>query len=179
MKTLYTPHRMRAADLRPVWQVIDAEGQTLGRLSSQIAVLLMGKHKATYVPYLNCGDYVVVINAEKIRVTGRKLVQKKYYRHSGYHGGLKEETLSHLLQRKPTRVIRHAVKGMLPKSIVGRKMLSRLKLYAGDQHPHAAQLNARRKLDSKDSGPPAPPNSQDTEESETTASAESPISQEA
>jgi large subunit ribosomal protein L13 len=119
---------------------MDAEGKTLGRFSSEIAVLLQGKHKPIWVPHLNTGDYVIVLNAEKIRVTGRKLQQKKYYRHSGYPGGLKEQTLEKVLQKKPTRVITHAVKGMLPKNAMGRKMLSRLKVYAGSEHPHDAQM---------------------------------------
>jgi large subunit ribosomal protein L13 len=134
------PYRTRASDLQSTWHVIDAGGETLGRLSSGIAVLLMGKHKPIYVPHLNTGDYVVVINAEKVRVTGNKLKQKMYYRHSGYHGGLKEQTLETLLDKRPTRVIKHAVKGMLPKNSMGRRMLSRLKLYAGDSHPHEAQV---------------------------------------
>jgi large subunit ribosomal protein L13 len=119
---------------------MDAEGKTLGRFSSEIAVLLQGKHKPIWVPHLNTGDYVIVLNAEKIRVTGRKLQQKKYYHHSGYHGGLKEQTLEKVLQKKPTRVITHAVKGMLPKNSMGRKMLKRLKIYAGSEHPHDAQM---------------------------------------
>ena len=139
------PYRIRASDLKPAWHVVDARGKTLGRLSTEIAVLLQGKHKPTYVPYLNSGDFVVVVNVEKIRVTGNKLNQKMYYRHSGYHGGLKEQSLAVLLKRTPTRAIRHAVKGMLPKNSLGRRMLSRLKLYTGDTHPHEAQLNARPK----------------------------------
>jgi large subunit ribosomal protein L13 len=145
MTSYVKPHRTRASDLNPAWHVIDAQGKTLGRLSSEIAVLLQGKHKPNYVPYLNTGDFVVVINAEKFHVTGKKLDQKIYYRHSGYHGGLKEQTLSVLLQKAPTRAIKKAVKGMLPKNTLGRHMLSRLKLYAGDAHPHAAQVNARPK----------------------------------
>ncbi len=134
------PYQPRASDLNPEWHVIDAEDKTLGRLASEIAVLLQGKHRPMYVPYLNTGDYVVVINAEKIRVTGKKLDQKVYYRHSGYPGGLKEITLSRLLDKTPTKALHHAVKGMLPKNIIGRRMLSRLKLYAGDSHPHDAQI---------------------------------------
>ena len=145
MATSIKPYRTRASDLKPLWHVKDAEGQTLGRLCSGIAQLLQGKHRPFYVPHLNTGDYVVVINAEKVHVTGNKLQQKVYYRHSGYHGGLKEETLSHLLKRAPTRAIRHAVKGMLPKNSLGRHMLSRLKVYAGDAHPHEAQLRASEK----------------------------------
>ena len=129
------------AELKPEWRVVNADGKTLGRLSSEIATLLQGKHRVGYVPYLNTGDYVVVINAEKIRVTGSKLEQKKYYRHSGYHGGLKETTLQELLATYPERVIQQSVKGMLPKNTPGKRMLSRLKVYAGESHPHSAQVS--------------------------------------
>ena len=129
------------AELKPEWRVVNADGKTLGRLSSEIATILQGKHRAVYVPYLNTGDYVVVINAEKIRVTGSKLEQKKYYRHSGYHGGLKETTLQELLATYPERVIQQSVKGMLPKNTPGKRMLSRLKVYAGESHPHSAQVS--------------------------------------
>ena len=139
------PYQTRASELEPAWHVIDAEGKTLGRISSQIAVLLQGKHKPIYVPHLNTGDYVIVINAEKVRTTGKKLQQKMYYRHSGYHGGLKEQTLERLLQKSPTDAIKHAVKGMLPKNTPGRRMLSRLKLYSGDTHPHQAQITGYEK----------------------------------
>lgn len=142
MATARGRSRSRPSDIEAAWHVIDAEGKTLGRVSSEIAVLLQGKHKTTYVPYLNTGDFVVVVNAEKVRVTGNKLEDKRYYRHSGYHGGLTERKLSDLLRTFPTRVIKQAVKGMLPKNTVGRHMLSRLKLYAGESHPHSAQINA-------------------------------------
>jgi len=135
---MYQP---KNAELKPEWRVVNADGKTLGRLSSEIATLLQGKHRAGYVPYLNTGDYVVVINAEKIRVTGSKLEQKKYYRHSGYHGGLKETTLQELLATYPERVIQQSVKGMLPKNTPGKRMLSRLKVYAGESHPHSAQVS--------------------------------------
>ena len=135
---MYQP---KNAELNPEWRVVNADGKTLGRLSSEIATLLQGKHRAGYVPYLNTGDYVVVINAEKIRVTGSKLEQKKYYRHSGYHGGLKETTLQELLATYPERVIQQSVKGMLPKNTPGKRMLSRLKVYAGESHPHSAQVS--------------------------------------
>ena len=135
---MYQP---KNAELKPEWRVINADGKTLGRLSSEIATLLQGKHRAGYVPYLNTGDYVVVINAEKIRVTGSKLEQKKYYRHSGYHGGLKETTLQELLATYPERVIQQSVKGMVPKNTPGKRMLSRLKVYAGENHPHSAQVS--------------------------------------
>tara|TARA_B100000029_G_scaffold469303_1_gene507059 strand:- start:411 stop:857 length:447 start_codon:yes stop_codon:yes gene_type:complete len=135
---MYQP---KSSELKPEWQVVDAEGKTLGRLSSEIATILQGKHRPGYVSYLNTGDYVVVINAEKIRVTGNKLEQKKYYRHSGYHGGLKETTLQELLSTYPERVIQQSVKGMLPKNTPGKRMLSRLKVYGGENHPHGAQVN--------------------------------------
>ena len=134
---MYQP---KNAELKPEWRVVNADGKTLGRLSSEIATLLQGKHRVGYVPYLNTGDYVVVINAEKIRVTGSKLEQKKYYRHSGYHGGLKETTLQELLATYPERVIQQSVKGMLPKNTPGKRMLSRLKVYAGENHPHSLSL---------------------------------------
>jgi large subunit ribosomal protein L13 len=121
------------------WYIVDAEGQTLGRLASQIAAVLRGKHKPIFTPHVDCGDYVVVINAEKIHVTGRRLDQKMYYRHSGYPGGLKEISLSDQLQRFPTRPVELAVKGMLPKNKLGNKMYKKLKVYAGSEHPHAAQ----------------------------------------
>lgn len=145
MTTNSKPYQTRASDLKPDWHVIDAQDKTLGRLSSEIAILLQGKHKPIYVPYLNTGDYVVVINAENIRVTGKKLEQKIYYRHSGYHGGLKEQTLATVLEKTPTRAIKHSVKGMLPKNALGRKMLLRLKIYAGNAHPHEAQIRASQK----------------------------------
>jgi large subunit ribosomal protein L13 len=118
---------------------VDASGQTLGRLASEVARIVRGKHKPIYSPAVDVGDYVVVINAEKIHVTGRKLDQKIYYRHSGYPGGLKEVTLRRMLETHPTRVIQHAVRGMLPKNRLGRKMIKKLKVYAGADHPHHAQ----------------------------------------
>jgi large subunit ribosomal protein L13 len=118
---------------------VDAEGQTLGRLASQVAAVLRGKHKPQYSPAVDVGDFVIVVNAEKIRVTGRKLVQKKYYRHSGYPGGLSEITLADQLERYPTRVIKAAVRGMLPHNRLGRRMVKKLKVYAGPEHPHQAQ----------------------------------------
>ena len=121
------------------WHVVDATGQTLGRLATQVAHVLRGKHKPIYSPSVDTGDYVIVVNAEKIHVTGRKLDQKIYYRHSGYPGGLKQITLRNLLQKRPTRVIEHAVRGMLPKNRLGRRMFKKLKVYVGPDHPHAAQ----------------------------------------
>lgn len=136
MKTFVT----KPADVERSWYVIDAEGQTLGRLATQIAVLLRGKHKPIYSPSVDCGDYVVVINAEKIHVTGRRLDQKKYYHHSGYPGGLSEISLRDQLDRYPTRAIEAAVRGMLPKNKLGRKMFKKFKAYAGTEHPHQAQM---------------------------------------
>lgn len=121
------------------WYVIDAEGQTLGRLASRIAPILKGKHKPIYTPHLDCGDFVVVVNAEKVRVTGRKLDQKFYHRHSGYPGGLTSINLRDQLGRYPERVIQSAIRGMLPKNKLGRRMIKKLKVYAGDSHPHQAQ----------------------------------------
>ncbi len=119
--------------------VIDATGMTLGRLATQIATVLKGKHKPIYSPHLDTGDFVVVVNAHKVRVTGRKLDQKIYYRHSGYPGGLKEISLRDQLDRHPDRVIRFAVRGMLPKNRLGRQMIKKLKVYATPGHPHEAQ----------------------------------------
>lgn len=121
------------------WYVVDATGCTLGRLSSEVAKVLRGKNKAIFTPHIDTGDYVIVINADKIKVTGKKLDQKIYYRHSDYVGGMKETTLREMLNKKPERVIELAVKGMLPKGPLGRQMLSKLHVYAGAEHPHAAQ----------------------------------------
>jgi large subunit ribosomal protein L13 len=121
------------------WYVVDAEGQTLGRLATRIADTLRGKRKPEYTPHIDTGDFVVVVNAEKIAVTGKKLDQKIYYRHSGYPGGLRERTLSEELARRPTEVLRKAVKGMLPRNRLARQQITKLKIYAGPEHPHVAQ----------------------------------------
>jgi large subunit ribosomal protein L13 len=121
------------------WYVVDADGQTLGRLATRIADTLRGKGKAQYTPHVDTGDFVVVVNAEKVLVTGNKLDQKRYYRHSGYPGGLRSRTLREQLARRPTEVIRKAVKGMLPKNRLARRQLTKLKVYAGPDHPHEAQ----------------------------------------
>ena len=121
------------------WYVVDAEGCTLGRLSSEVAKVLRGKNKPIFTPHIDTGDYVIVVNADKISVTGRKLDQKIYYHHSGYVGGMKETTLREMLAKKPERVIELAVKGMLPKGPLGRKMYKKLHVYAGPEHAHAAQ----------------------------------------
>ena len=134
-----TTYVTKPAEVERQWFVVDAEGQTLGRLASEIAKIIKGKHKPIYSPSVDCGDYVVVINAEKIKVTGRRLDQKKYYRHSGYMGGLTELTLRQQLEKHPTRVLNSAVRGMLPKNALGRHMAKKLKLYAGPDHPHQAQ----------------------------------------
>jgi large subunit ribosomal protein L13 len=128
-----------SADRQRDWFVVDADGQTLGRLATQIADALRGKRKPTYTPHVDTGDFVVVVNAEKISVTGNKRQAKRYYRHSGYPGGLKSRTLEEMLQRRPEEVIRIAVKGMLPRNRLARKQLTKLKVYAGPEHPHAAQ----------------------------------------
>ena len=121
------------------WYVVDAEGKTLGRLASEVANVLRGKNKPTYTSHIDTGDYVIVVNAEKIQVTGKKLDQKIYYHHSEYVGGMKEATLREMMQKKPEFVITHAVKGMLPKGPLGRQMLKKLHVYAGPEHNHAAQ----------------------------------------
>ena len=121
------------------WYVVDATGYTLGRLASEVAKVLRGKNKPIFTPHLDTGDYVIVINAEKIAVTGKKMDQKMYYHHSDYIGGLKETTLKEMLAKHPERVIEHAVKGMLPKGPLGRQMYTKLHVYAGAEHPHAAQ----------------------------------------
>jgi len=126
-------------DIKREWFVIDATGMTLGRLATQIATVLKGKHKPIYSPHMDTGDFVVVVNAHKVRVTGRKMDQKFYYRHSGYPGGLKEISLRDQLDRHPDRVIRFAVRGMLPKNRLGRQMIKKLKVYATPGHPHEAQ----------------------------------------
>ena len=131
--------RRQPTDRERNWLVVDAEGQTLGRLATQIADALRGKRKPTYTPHVDTGDFVVVINAEKIAVTGNKRAEKRYYRHSGYPGGLKSRTLNDMLERRPEEVIRLAVKGMLPRNRLARKQLTKLKIYAGPEHPHAAQ----------------------------------------
>lgn len=121
------------------WYVVDAEGKTLGRLASEVANVLRGKNKPIYTPHIDTGDYVIVVNAEKIKVTGKKLDQKIYYHHSEYVGGMKETTLKEMMNKKPEFVITHAVKGMLPKGPLGRQMLTKLHVYAGPEHKHAAQ----------------------------------------
>jgi large subunit ribosomal protein L13 len=135
MKTYVATPANRQRD----WYVVDAEGKTLGRLATQIADMLRGKRKPEYTPHCDTGDFVVVINAEKVRVTGRKMEQKLYWRHSGYPGGIRSRTLAEMLDRQPEEVLRKAVKGMIPRNKLGRAQLRKLKVYAGTEHPHAAQ----------------------------------------
>ena len=129
----------KPAEIERDWWVVDAKGQTLGRLASKIAPILRGKHKPNFAPNMDGGDYVIVINADRIHVTGKKLDDKMYHRHSGYPGGLKSTSLRRMLEKHPDRVIRLAVRGMLPKNTLGRNTLKKLKIYAGDSHPHQAQ----------------------------------------
>lgn len=138
-------YSLREKEIEKDWLVVDASGQTLGRLATRVAGLLMGKHKPTYSRHLDMGDFVVVVNAGKVRVTGKKLQDKLYYRHTGYMGGLKEETMQKLMARRPGRIIELAVRGMLPGNRLGRHLLGHLKVYAGPDHPHEAQVNASRK----------------------------------
>jgi large subunit ribosomal protein L13 len=121
------------------WHVIDAEGQVLGRLATRIATILMGKHKPGYTPFLDCGDHIVVVNADKVVLTGNKMNDKKYYRYSGYPGGIKEANARRVMREHPTRILESAVRGMVPKTKLGRQMLSKLRVYAGPEHPHEAQ----------------------------------------
>lgn len=136
MRTTYIA---KIADVERKWYVVDAEDKTLGRFASEIATILRGKNKPTFAPNVDTGDYIIVVNAEKIAVTGKKLDQKIYTHHSGYIGGLKSTTLKKMLETKPEEVVKHAVKGMLPKNALGRKMFSKLHVYAGPEHDHAAQ----------------------------------------
>ena len=129
----------KPGEIEREWRLVDAEGQTLGRLATRIAETLRGKGKPQYTPHVDTGDFVVVVNAEKVAVTGKKLDDKRYYRHSGYPGGLRSRTLREQLDRRPEEVIRRAVKGMLPRNRLGRAQLRKLKVYAGPEHPHAAQ----------------------------------------
>jgi len=132
-------HVVKAGDIEREWFVVDAQGQNLGRLATRIAHILRGKHKPTFTPGLDVGDFVIVVNAGQVAVTGNKLEDKKYYRYSGYPGGLSETKLATMLARHPERVLEHAVKGMLPRNKLGRAMFKKLKVYAGGTHPHQAQ----------------------------------------
>ena len=135
MKTIF----VKPKDVERRWWLVDADGQTLGRLAARISTVLRGKHKPIYSPHMETGDYVVVVNAEKVKITGNKREQKVYYRHSGYPGGLKTEVLGKLMITKPTFALEHAIKGMLPRGKMGRKIFKNVKIYAGAEHPHGAQ----------------------------------------
>lgn len=135
MKTYYA----KPNEVERAWVLIDAENQVLGRIAVEAAKILRGKNKPQYTPHIDTGDFVVIINAEKVRVTGNKATDKRYYRHSGYPGGLKSESFNEAIAKHPERVLEHAIKGMLPKNTLGRAMGKKLKVYAGPEHPHAAQ----------------------------------------
>lgn len=135
MKTIF----VKPKDVERKWWLVDAKDQVLGRLASRIALVLRGKHKPIYSPHMETGDFVVVVNAEKVKITGNKREEKLYYRHSGYPGGLKTEVLGKVMTKKPTFPLEHAVKGMLPKGKMGRKLFQNVKIYAGPEHPHEAQ----------------------------------------
>ena len=137
--TAMKTYQATAQDRERVWYVVDAESKTLGRLATQIADVLRGKRKPTYTPHVDVGDFVVVVNAEKVAVTGKKLEDKRYWRHSGYPGGIRSRTLGDMLEKRPEEVIRKAVKGMLPRNRLARQQLRKLKVYAGPDHPHQAQ----------------------------------------
>jgi len=139
----------KSKDIERKWHVIDAAGRTLGKLATEAAGLLMGKHKPTFSPNLDTGDHVIVINAEKVQVTGNKLKQKQYYRHSGYPGGFKSISLEKMMQDNPTRVVEHAVRGMLPHTRLGAQIRKKLRVYAGDSHPHLAQVTQSSSTESK------------------------------
>lgn len=135
-------YSVKAGEIERAWHVIDAEGETLGRLASRAATLLKGKHKPIYTPHMNVGDHVIIVNAAKVQLTGRKQEQKVYYRHTQYPGGLRKTSVNRLLQTRPERVVEHAIRGMLPHNVLGRDMYRKLKVYAGPDHPHQAQVNA-------------------------------------
>jgi large subunit ribosomal protein L13 len=149
MATTQKTYSPKAGEVTHAWRLVDAEGQTLGRLATQIAGWLKGKHMPTYAEHMDVGDFVVVVNARNVRVTGNKAEQRLYYRHSTYPGGLKSTSLGEVLAKHPDRVIRHTVRGMLPKNALGRKMLRKLKVYAGPDHPHDAQFRASAKQQEK------------------------------
>lgn len=140
-------YRTKASDIKREWHVIDATDKTLGRLATEIAQLLKGKHKPIYTRHLDTGDFVIVVNAGKVRVTGNKSKKKIYYRHSGYPGGIKEVTFEKLIEKHPTRIMEHAVRGMLPKNPLGRAMFRKLKVYDGPTHPHGAQIKEASKTE--------------------------------
>lgn len=138
-------YSLKAKEVEQTWHVVDADGQPLGRLATRVAHLLRGKYRPTYTPHLDNGDFVVVVNASKVQLTGNKAGQKTYYRHTGYPGGLKETMLDKMLDKHPDRVVQKAVKGMLPHNRLSRKLLGHLKIYGGPEHPHDSQINAGKK----------------------------------
>lgn len=144
MKTTFMAN---AGNIERKWFVVDAEGQTLGRLAAEVAKVLRGKHKPTFTPHVDTGDYVIVVNAAKVKLTGKKLIQKTYFRHSGYPGGAKFTQAGHMLETRPGRVVEMAVRGMLPKNKLGEQMYRKLNVYAGAEHPHQAQKPEELKLD--------------------------------
>lgn len=146
MKTYST----KSSDIKREWHILDASGKILGRVAAQAAPLLMGKHKPIRTPHLDTGDYVVIINAAQVRVTGKKLLSKAYYRHSGYAGGFRKTTLEEMMVKHPTKAIEEAVKGMLPQNRLGAAMFRKLKVYPGAEHPHQAQLGEKKKASVKD-----------------------------
>ena len=143
MKTYHA----KPGEVEREWVIIDAEDQVLGRVATKAAQILKGKHKPQYTPHVDTGDFVIIVNADKIRMTGTKATSKEYYRHSGFPGGLKMETFAEAMQKHPERVIEHAVKGMLPKNTLGRKQGKKLKVYVGPEHPHAAQKPREIKME--------------------------------
>lgn len=143
MKTTFMAN---AGNIERKWFVVDAEGQTLGRLAAEVAKVLRGKHKPTFTPHVDTGDYVIVVNAAKVKLTGKKLIQKTYFRHSGYPGGAKFTQAGHMLETRPERVVEMAVRGMLPKNKLGEQMYRKLNVYAGAEHPHQAQQPEELKL---------------------------------
>ena len=142
-----TTFMANAGNIERKWFVVDAEGQTLGRLAAEVAKVLRGKHKPTFTPHVDTGDYVIVVNAAKVKLTGKKLIQKTYFRHSGYPGGAKFTQAGHMLETRPERVVEMAVRGMLPKNKLGEQMYRKLSVYAGAEHPHQAQKPEELKLD--------------------------------
>ncbi|MBL0701845.1 MAG: 50S ribosomal protein L13 [Spiroplasma sp.] len=143
MKNTYSA---KASEITHDWLIIDAEGLTVGRLATEVATLLRGKHKPTFTPNMDCGDNVILINADKVKFSGNKLQDKTYYRHTGHPGGIKSETAERLMERAPERIMEKAIKGMLPKNILGRQVYRKLFVYAGSEHPHAAQKPKEYKL---------------------------------
>jgi large subunit ribosomal protein L13 len=146
MAQMTKTYTAKPSDIEHAWFIVDADGQTLGRLATEVARILQGKHKATYTRNIDTGDFVVIINAAKIKVTGNKMANKEYFRHSGYPGGDRTETLEELMEKKPTAAVERAVKGMLPSTKLGRAMFKKLKVYAGAEHPHEAQKPATLKI---------------------------------